>query len=144
MQNINFEEKCEEFMINGDKDRVLRFNPNDAYFLAKVEDAKKQISDLKNINIPNEYEEKVKYIEDLTLRIKDIINTLFYDGAYDIIFKNQSPLTMIDGELLFSRFFKGFSDALKPYIEKQKADSIKKMNDYKETYDRTIAEITNN
>lgn len=137
MQNISFEEGYKEFQINNDPNRVLRFNPRDMNLMPKIENAKKEIDEFtKTIKDKDD----VEAIKLANTKLKEIVDDIFYEGSFEIIFGEQSPLTLIGGKTIFERFFEAVGNVIKPYVEKEKELSNKRLKKYKDVYDRIPSE----
>lgn len=144
MQNLIIDDGLKEFMINGDKNKVIRFNPADINLLERFDKAYKSIEEeqrriekdieLKTNGEPIEgvedYEQALEIIQGLNQLIKDKIDYIFDSEVADVIFGNQSPMSTVKGRPFFERVF----DAIQPILEKeitaeQKA-SEKRVNKY--------------
>lgn len=129
MQNLIIDDGLKEFMINGDKNRVIRFNPADINLLERFDKAYKSIEEeqrriekdieLKTNGKPVEeqedYEQALEVIRRLNQFIKDQIDYIFDSEVSDVIFGNQSPMSTVKGRPFFERVF----DAIQPILEKE-------------------------
>lgn len=132
MNNINFDEGYKEFQINNDPNRVLRFNPRDMAFVEKLDNAKKEFQKLQN-----EIKDKKEDVETITMannKVRKIVDDIFYEGANQIIFGAQHPLTFIGGKTIFERFIEALGEIMKPYIEKENKLAEKRMKKYTDVY----------
>lgn len=105
MKDLSFDEGYKEFSINGDENRVIRFNPSDMAIIKRLEEAKNKISESmaikddieldnegKPINSLENYSKIINHIDNV---IKEQINYIFDNNVADVVFGNQSPLANI-------------------------------------------------
>lgn len=141
MQNLRFDDGFKEFTVNGDKNRIVRFNPADINLLDRFDQAVKTIEieqnklkediELKeNGEAIEESEEALEVIRRANKLIKDQIDFIFDSKVSEVIFGNQSPMSTVNGRPLFERVF----DAIKPILEKEivseQEASQKRINKY--------------
>ncbi len=121
-QSINFDEGYKTYEINGDPERVIRFNPSDPGILRRIVAAKSALSGMSeevqririNADGSSVLEQEagaVKIIED---KIKEQINYIFGADISSAAFGLQSPLATLKGVPLYERF----CNALLPVLEK--------------------------
>lgn len=127
MKSINFDDGLQSFCINGNENRVIRFNPADLNLVIRAQEAEKQIEagqkDLEAIELnpdgtPMTNEEDVlKKLEAFNGTIREALNHIFNADVYDTAFAGQSPLCIVgkDKEFLFEAFVK----SVLPFIEKE-------------------------
>ncbi len=127
MRSINFDDGLKSFAINGDENRVIRFNPGDLNMRVRAEEAQKRIrkweGSLKTIELnpdgtPAEDDEEtsaeLRGFEDMLRRE---LNYVFNADAYDTIFAGQSPLCIVGKEKQF--LFEAFLLSAMPIIEEE-------------------------
>lgn len=146
--NLNFDEGLKEFEINGDPNRVIRFNPNDLAFAERYENArekalklaKKYEADMKrnkvlaNKNPNNDVSGKI--LKDSNKEIRDLINSVFDDNVADIIFGRTHPLTVANGNFLVLNFLNALNSLITESMNESLSDIEKsKIEDYKKQYD---------
>lgn len=144
MQNLVFDEGYKEFTINGDENRVIRFNPSDVAMLKRLNEAKDKILEAMNVKKDIELDEEGKPIESLENAskivghiddtIKEQINYIFNYEVADVVFGNQSPMANINGLPLYVRFM----DSIKPVIEKAMKEENEKSRKRVEKYTKVI------
>lgn len=127
MKSINFDDGLQSFCINGDENRVIRFNPADLNLVIRAQEAEKQIEagqkDLEAIELnpdgtPMTNEEDVlKKLEAFNGTIREALNHIFNADVYDTAFAGQSPLCIVgeNKEFLFEAFVK----SVLPFIENE-------------------------
>lgn len=124
MRNINIDDGLKEFTINGDKNRVIRFNPADINLLDRLDRAEKDLEVEKEkleedveIDLKGEAKnrEDVEYIREMNNLIKDKIDFIFDADVSEAVFGNQSPLSTVKGRPYFERFL----DAIRPVLEEE-------------------------
>lgn len=141
--NINFDDGIEEITINNDKNRVLRVNVRDIGILDRVQHVadnfQNQIKTLgEELTITSDGEATVPEIAETVRRINQEMRTefdsIFYDGASEIVFGNQNPLSMSNGNTIFNNFMTAFAEYIKPFIEKETKKMQKNIEKYRKAY----------
>lgn len=140
MQKLSFDEGYKEFSINGDVNRVIRFNPSDLAIIKRLEEAKNKISESMNIKddieLDNEgkpvdslenYSKVISHIDNV---IKEQINYIFDSDVANVIFGNQSPLANIKGKPLYERFMESVMPEIKKAVEEEAKESRKRVEKY--------------
>lgn len=145
MNNLSFEEGYKEFTVNGDPTRIVRFNPADFGMLERFEIARGNISIAeKEIGTDVEIDAAGEPIDELTRAagivtrinkiVREQIDFIFNSPVSDVVFGNQSPLSMVGGVPFFQRFL----NAAEPFIEKElkaeQAASQKRVSKYTKGY----------
>lgn len=144
MQNLIIDDGLKEFMINGDKNKVIRFNPADINLLNRFDMAYKRIEkeqekikediELELDGEPTEeqedYEQALGVIRRLNQFIKDQVDYIFDGEVADIMFGNQSPMSTVKGKAFFERVFDAIEPILRKEIEAERKASEKRMNKY--------------
>lgn len=140
MKDLSFDEGYKEFSINGDENRVIRFNPSDLAIIKRLEEAKNKISEsmaikddieLDNEGKPvNSLENYSKIINHIDNVIKDQINYIFDNNVADVVFGNQSPLANIKGKPLYERFMESVMPEIKKAVEEEAKESRKRVAKY--------------
>lgn len=141
--NINFDDGIEEITINNDKNRVLRVNVRDIGILDRVQHVadnfQNQIKTLgEELIITSDGEAAVPEIAEAVRRINQEMRTefdsIFYDGASEIVFGKQNPLSMSNGNTIFNNFMTAFAEYIKPFIEKETKKMQKNIEKYRKAY----------
>lgn len=141
--NINFDDGIEEITINNDKNRVLRVNVRDIGILDRVQHVadnfQNQIKALgEELTITNDGEATVPEIAETVRRINQEMRTefdsIFYEGASEIVFGKQNPLSMSNGNTIFNNFMTAFAEYIKPFIEKETKKMQKNIEKYRKAY----------
>ena len=140
MQKLSFDEGYKEFSINGDVNRVIRFNPSDLAIIKRLEEAKNKISESMNIKddieLDNEgkpvdslenYSKVISHIDNV---IKEQINYIFDSDVANVVFGNQSPLANIKGKPLYERFMESVMPEIKKAVEEEAKESRKRVEKY--------------
>lgn len=144
MQNLVIDDGLKEFTINGDPNRVIRFNPSDLNLLERFDQAEKTIDEeqkklqedieLKANGEPAEnqedIEESIEVIRKVNKLIKDQIDFIFDSDVSDVVFGNQSPMSTVKGKPLFERVFDAIRPVLEKEITKEMKASEKRINKY--------------
>lgn len=141
--NINFDDGIEEITINNDKNRVLRVNVRDIGILDRVQHVadnfQNQIKTLgEELTITSDGEAAVPEIAEAVRRMNQEMRTefdsIFYDGASEIVFGKQNPLSMSNGNTIFNNFMTAFAEYIKPFIEKETKTMQKNIEKYRKAY----------
>ena len=141
--NINFDDGIEEITINNDKNRVLRVNVRDIGILDRVQHVadnfQNQIKTLgEELTITSDGEATVPEIAETVRRINQEMRTefdsIFYEGANEIVFGKQNPLSMSNGNTIFNNFMTAFAEYIKPFIEKETKKMQKNIEKYRKAY----------
>ena len=141
--NINFDDGIEEITINNDKNRVLRVNVRDIGILDRVQHVadnfQNQIKPLgEELTITSDGEAAVPEIAETVRRINQEMRTefdsIFYEGASEIVFGKQNPLSMSNGNTIFNNFMTAFAEYIKPFIEKETKKMQKNIEKYRKAY----------
>ena len=146
IKNINFDDGYKSFTLNGDKQRVIRFNPADPNFIKRAMDAEKRISQSKfllddlNLNPDGtpeeEMEETIKAVNQFEEIMKDQINYIFNADVYDTVFAGQSPLSIVgkDRVYLFEAFMNSVIPVIAAEIETFNKESMSRVSKYTKGY----------
>lgn len=141
--NINFDDGIEEITINNDKNRVLRVNVRDIGILDRVQHVadnfQNQIKTLgEELTITSDGEATVPEIAETVRKMNEEMRTefdsIFYDGASEIVFGKQNPLSMSNGNTIFNNFMTAFAEYIKPFIEKETKKMQKNIEKYRKAY----------
>lgn len=143
--NINFDDGIQEITINNDKNRILRVNVRDIGILDRVQQVadnfQEKIKTLgEELTITSDGEAAVPEIAEAVRRINQEMRTefdsIFYDGASEIVFGKQNPLSMSNGNTIFNNFMTAFAEYIKPFIEKETKKMQKNIEKYRKVYKR--------
>lgn len=132
-----FDEGFKEFNINGDPNRVIRFNPTDISIIERAQNVKKEIGEevkkLDKIEI-NDDEAVAKAVEEVNKIIKEKINYIFGSDVSETVFGVQSPLASANGVTLAERFIAAAIPIIQKEIEDEDKKSKARMSKYTERY----------
>lgn len=141
--NINFDDGIQEITINNDKNRILRVNVRDIGILDRVQrvadNFQEKIKTLGDeLTIISDGEAAVPEIAEAVRRMNQEMRTefdsIFYDGASEIVFGKQNPLSMSNGNTIFNNFMTAFAEYIKPFIEKETKTMQKNIEKYRKAY----------
>ncbi len=147
MANINFDEGYKKFTLNNDPNRVIKFNPGDVEMMNRIIDCQKSIDEevktLDDIVLDNEgnlikadnitadeFEKTAQKVKDFGQFIKDKIDYVFNDKISEVVFQNQSPLSLVEGRPLFYGFLESVIPELEREIKAEQQKSRQKINKY--------------
>lgn len=132
-----FDEGFKEFNINGDPNRVIRFNPTDISIIERAQKVKKEIGEevkrLDKLEI-NDDEAVAKAVEEVNKIIKEKINYIFGSDVSETVFGVQSPLASANGITLVERFIAAAIPVIQKEIEDEDKKSKARMSKYTERY----------
>nr|DAF18340.1 MAG TPA: hypothetical protein [Caudoviricetes sp.] len=141
--NINFDDGIQEITINNDKNRILRVNVRDIGILDRVQrvadNFQEKIKTLgEELTITSDGEAAVPEIAEAVRRMNQEMRTefdsIFYEGASEIVFGKQNPLSMSNGNTIFNNFMTAFAEYIKPFIEKETKTMQKNIEKYRKAY----------
>lgn len=146
VKNISFDEGYKSFTLNGDKDRVIRFNPSDSNIVKRAQEAGRKIAQsvsaleeipLKADGTPEkETEAVIRIMDEFEAILREQLNHIFNSDVYDIVFNGQSPLSIVGKEKKY--LFEAFLDSVIPImageIEEDKAATQKRIAKYTKGY----------
>ena len=141
MKNLSFNDGRESFSVNGDPERVIRFNPADPEIVNRV---LKVQEDFANYAVPegielnpdgspkSDMEKTGAYVAEFTEAMRKAFNGIFNADVYDTIFDGQSPLCITGEKYLFEGVLDGILELIKPAVEAYNRKSQKKIGKYLE------------
>ena len=141
--NINFDDGIQEITINNDNNRILRVNVRDIGILDRVQrvadNFQEKIKTLgEELTITSDGEAAVPEIAEAVRRMNQEMRTefdsIFYDGASEIVFGKQNPLSMSNGNTILNNFMTAFAEYIKPFIEKETKTMQKNIEKYRKAY----------
>ena len=152
--SINFDDGYKEFEINGDPNRVLRFNPADIGVVDRmhkaVENMQNDINNIGDVKITQTGDAmtEVKEVADIVRKINESLRNgfdeIFYPGASSIVFGVQNPMAIANGKTIYENFMNAYIKVVEPFIHEAQKESETAMKEYKEAYDRAAANIVQN
>ncbi|MBO5179273.1 MAG: hypothetical protein J6B87_02880 [Clostridia bacterium] len=133
MNNLSFDNGVRELVINGDENRIIRFNPCDYELLKRAD------------GIYNRLDEKFKEIEEKELDtveklsqkdkvVREEIDYLLDSKVSDIVFGRTNCLSISNGEYIFSNFLA----ALMKYIENSMKEEEARSNEIIKQYTEQV------
>lgn len=135
--SIILDEGYKEFNINGDPNRIVRFNPSDFSIIERANKARKAITeslkDFKNIK-DEDIDEASEAIEKVNAVIKENINYIFNSDIYDVVFGNQSPVSFVGGLTLVERFLNAALSIIEKAVGEEQKKSQEKISKYTSRY----------
>lgn len=143
--NINFDDGIQEITINNDNNRILRVNVRDIGILDRVQrvadNFQEKIKTLGDeLTITSDGEATVPEIAEAVRRMNQEMRTefdnIFYEGASEIVFGKQNPLSVSNGNTIFNNFMTAFAEYIKPFIEKETKKMQKNIEKYRKAYKR--------
>lgn len=127
MRSINFEEGLKKFCINGDENRVIRFNPGDPNLLERANESIKRIEgyqkDMEGIRLnpdgtlADDSQDGIQILKGFENLIRKETNYIFNADVYDVAFNGQSPLCTVGKKKEF--LFEAFYNVVIPMVEKE-------------------------
>lgn len=137
IENISFDEGYKEFSINGDPNRIIKFNPVDFAIIERAQKASKEIAEASK-SIKDDENGDVKKTAELIEKVGNIIREkvdyIFGYPVSDIAFGLQSPLATKNGVTLVERFISGAMPVIQREIEEEEKKSQAKVSKYTKRY----------
>lgn len=147
MHNLNFDEGYKEFTINGDKNRVIRFNPSDIAFVERFNESVKNITKyqdkLKEIELnpdgtaqegAENYKHTAELVADSRKFINEQIDYIFGSDVSEKVFGVQSPLSSVGGKFLFERFLECVTPLMGNAMKEETKAQKKHLDKYTKVY----------
>lgn len=136
MESLSFDEGLKSYAINGDSNRVLRFNPGDINILSRYREVVvniKKISEalpeasINSSGSPADNAAAVsEQLEAFDAELKKQLNYLFNADVYDVLFAGQSPLCRVGkGKLLVEEIM----DKIGRLIGRECGETMNNVND---------------
>ena len=130
MNNIKFDDGYETFTLNGDPNRVIRFNARDTNILLRYE---KGMDEMKAEcgRLSDGGKGDASTLEELNQFIFDRIDYIFNSDVAGVAFGNQSPLTLLpNGRFLFEVFMESVLNEVAKRIEQAGKEMDKRTEKY--------------
>lgn len=143
MKNLSFDEGLSSFTINGDKNRVIRFNPADPEIINRLVNLQNQFQnyqpehdlELNPDGTPkNDIEKSAAFVAEFSNAMRQAFNETFNADVYDTIFNRQSPLCIVGSkenkQYLFEAVIDGLVALMEPAIAEHNRINQEKMQKY--------------
>ena len=143
MKNLKINEGLEEFMVNDDPARVVRFNTADPEIINRILAMEAGFKNYKlddDIELnpdgspKGDMEKSAAYIGEFSKAMRKAINDIFNADVYDVLFNGQSPLCIVGSKGKEKYLFEEIIDALlgimQPAMAEYSRKNEKKMNKY--------------
>lgn len=139
MMDLSFDDGYKRFTVNGDENRVIRFNPADPEIVNRILNVQKMFD---NYEIPegielnpdgtpkSDLETASAYVTTITSAMRTAFNDIFNSDVYDTIFNGQSPLCIVSGHFLFENVLKALLKIIKPETDAYQKKVQKQMDKY--------------
>lgn len=142
MGSLNFDEGYKEYDINGDKSRVIRFNPSDLGMINRIKDAYNDIDkaaeksgDIEldsNGDAISNLNGEAERLEVFKAEICKAIDGIFNSNICEIAFGNQNPLSPVgNGMPLWESFLRSVLKEVEKETGARMELSRKKIQKYK-------------
>lgn len=132
--NIDFDDGYKSFKINGDENKIIRFNPTDLSIVKRGKAVTQEIDDyLKMIKKDIDEKDHLKsdeIMEKADLFIREKINYIFDNDVADIVFGSQSTLSTLNGDPLFYRFLMPIMKLIESTVQRESKMSQEKVSKY--------------
>jgi len=132
--NINFEDGYKSFTINGDENRIIRFNPTDLSIVKRGKVATQEIDEyIKQMKKDIDEDDHIKsdaIMDQAELFIRNKINYIFGSDIAETAFGSQSTLSSLNGEPLFYRFLQPILKLIETTTEREIKMSKEKLGKY--------------
>ena len=151
MENLNFDEGYKTFMLNGDPDRVIRVNTGDVNIIRRYNKAMKDLDEYMkslpdDINLDPDGEiidegqdkqnldEAARALEEFDGIVREKLDYIFNADIYDIVFKDQSPLSIVgtgdDAKYLVESFLDAIMSEVQGSAEIYNRETRRRMQKY--------------
>ena len=136
MQSISFDEGYKEFAINGDENRVIRFNPKDFGILTRMEETFSDFGELEQKLKDSTEENFTSVLKEAEETVYAKMDSIVNADVHDIIFNHQSPISLVGGEFLFMRVINAIVPIVEKEVKKEMQASEKRMSKYTGKYNK--------
>lgn len=140
MQNIKFDDGYKEFTINGDPNKVIRFDPTDFAIIERFNTAMKNIEksteEMEDVVLDgkgdpaDELETSANTVAKVNEYIRGQIDYIFDSPVAEIVFGNKSPLATSKGIPLFERFITAALSVIEKEVKAEMRASEKRVDKY--------------
>ncbi len=131
MEHIKFETGVREYIINNDKNCVIRFSPTDIGLTFRIKETIKKIDEIMK-NTGESPEERVRADKD----VRSLIDYLFDAKISDKIFGTTNCLSYSGGQMIVINFL----EAVLPVVQKEAKEQIRLANERIKKYVSQIPE----
>lgn len=131
MKNLSFaESRYVELMINGDPDRVIRFDPSDYNIVKRLNEAQAALNDI------NTDGEAIDVLMRADAAVRHQIDKVFGAPVADIAFGVTNALTPVDedGTMLFEAFLQAVVPEIVSAVEKRQQGAKSRVDQYLKPY----------
>lgn len=143
MKNLSFKDGYESFTVNGDENRIVRFNPADPEIINRLLKLKTDFQDYKpeadlELNPDgtpkSEIEKEGAFVAEFTTAMRKAFNDIFNSDVYDTIFDGQSPLCIVGQKkkesYLFEAVLEAVMELMRPAINEYSKKNQSRMQKY--------------
>lgn len=141
MIKLNIEDGLEEIEINGDLNRVFKFNPADYNIIGKLSILEKDIKEeISKLNLDGTDEESWANILELDKKIKERIDDIFSSNVSKALFNGANCLLSNNGKPVIYDFFEKIAPIIKERMESEMKASEDRVSKYTAKYDNPKAQ----
>lgn len=143
MKKLSFNDGYESFTVNGDENRIVRFNPADPEIINRLLHLQKEFQnyqpetdfELNPDGTPkSEIEKEGAFVAEFTIAMRKAFNDIFNSDVYDTIFDGQSPLCIVGAKkkesYLFEAVLEGLIEIMQPAISEYSKKNQNRMQKY--------------
>ena len=127
---LNFNDGVEALKINGDENRVIRFNPTNPNLLQKIDDVNKSIIDeIKKLDEDKTISDEQRFVL-ADEYIRKQIDYIFGAGTSVIVFENTSSIATVNGQYIYENFLIAVMEYMTQKVKIEAEASKKRVEEY--------------
>lgn len=127
---LNFEDGVETLKINGDENKILKFNPTSMMLLKNIEKANAEIvSEIERLDADETLNSENKF-EMMDTFVKAKIDGIFGAGTSEMVFGSDYSIVTVKGNYVYENFLIAIMNYMTVRIKEETELSQKRVQEY--------------
>lgn len=127
---LNFEDGVEALKINGDENKILKFNPTSMMLLKNIEKANAEIvSEIERLDADETLNSENKF-EMMDTFVKAKIDGIFGAGTSEMVFGSDYSIVTVKGNYVYENFLIAIMNYMTVRIKEETELSQKRVQEY--------------
>lgn len=127
---LNFEDGVEALKINGDENKILKFNPTSMMLLKNIEKANAEIvSEIERLDADETLNSENKF-EMMDTFVKAKIDEIFGAGTSEMVFGSDYSIVTVKGNYVYENFLIAIMNYMTARIKEETELSQKRVQEY--------------
>lgn len=127
---LNFEDSVEALKINGDENKILKFNPTSMMLLKNIEKANAEIvSEIERLDADETLNSENKF-EMMDTFVKAKIDEIFGAGTSEMVFGSDYSIVTVKGNYVYENFLIAIMNYMTARIKEETELSQKRVQEY--------------